>query len=221
MIKLVIFDNNGTLEDDLLNLAYGSVVKIFNIHDLLPPTLEQYRQEITAKFMDFYYSHGFSPNVGHPKYATAESLNAIRKKYYEENVHQARFRPDAVRTLVYLKSINLKTAIVSSEIKSVLTPKLYNNGLLGLLDCLRAGVYGDKAPVLLEVCKELNVISEEALYVDDTVDGTSAAKSAGLIPVGFGNGYNAPERLRTITSKIIYELSELPSLIKWLNQSGE
>ena len=43
MVKAVLFDWNGTLLDDLGLLAYGSVVKIFESHDIPSPTLEQYR----------------------------------------------------------------------------------------------------------------------------------------------------------------------------------
>ena len=91
------------------------------------------------------------------------------------------------------------------------------------LDNIRAGVYGDKAPVLLDVCRKLEVEPAESIYVDDTVDGTGAAQRAGLIAVGFGNetAYNSWERLETVTPLIIKELCELLPLVKSFNNLAD
>ena len=69
------------------------------------------------------------------------------------------------------------------------------------------------------MCKTLDVDPSNAIYIDDTVDGTSAAKSAGLISVGFGNktGYNSEDRLSSAASFIIHELSELLELVERLD----
>jgi len=208
MIRAILLDWNQTILGDEL-VAYGSVVTIFKEHGIEPPSISQYLNEITSNWMDFYFKYGFSKDTN-PDY-----LNTIRKRYYEEHDNEAQIRPDARDTILGLKSLSLemRVGIVSAEIESVLLNKLDQTGLLGLLDIVRGGIRGDKSPVLLEACKELNVQPNRAIYVDDTVDGTGAAKRAGLIPIGFSNGYNSPDRLRQVTPLVINQLSELIPLI--------
>ena len=100
MVKLVIFDNNGTLENDL-DLAFGSVVEIFNRYSLKSPSLEQYRNEISARFMDFYYRHGFNKNFsGKGDKGDIDALNQIREEYG----NKIRTANNALRGLQYLIS---------------------------------------------------------------------------------------------------------------------
>lgn len=222
-IEAVIFDWNGTLYDDLRRLAYGSVVKIFNTYNISPPTLDEYRQEITAGFMKFYYKHGFIPNFSRQgEDGDAKALNAIRKKYYADNGDRGNIRSDATRTVLNLRAMGIKAGIVSAEIESSLFEKLNSSDLHRLFDSqfIKTQVWGDKGPALLEVCKKLSVNPNNAIYVDDTVDGTGSATKVGLISVGFGNqtGYNSEDRLRSVTPFIINELAELLELIPYLNQ---
>lgn len=221
-IEAVIFDWNGTLHDDLERLAYGSVVKIFETHNIPTPTLDEYRQEITASFMKFYYKHGFVPNFsGQGEDGDSKALNIIRKKYYTENVDKGNIRLDAAQTVFNLRSMGIKVGIVSAEIGSTLFDKLNSSDLYGLFDSqfVRAQVWDDKGLALLKMCQDLDVSPGNTIYVDDTIDGTGSAKKVGLIPVGFGNetGYNSEDRLRLITPFVIYELAELPQLVGLFN----
>ena len=111
-IEAVIFDWNGTLYDDLERLAYGSVVKISETYNISPPTLDEYRQEITASFMKFYYKHGFVMNFsGQGSDGDAKALNVIRKKYYTDNGDKGNIRSDATRTVVNLRSMGIKVGV--------------------------------------------------------------------------------------------------------------
>jgi len=217
-IEAVIFDWNGTLYDDLERLAYGSVVKIFETYNISPPTLDEYRQEITASFMKFYYKYGFLGNFsGQGSDGDAKALNVIRKKYYTDNGDKGNIRPDAVQTVFNLRSMGIKVGIVSAEIESSLFEKLNSSDLHRLFDSqfIKTQVWGDKGPALLEMCKKLDVSPGNTIYVDDTADGTGSAKKVGLLPVGFGNetGYNSEGRLRLVTPLIVHELSEILELI--------
>ena len=223
-IQAVIFDNNGTLLDDL-KFNFGSITEIFGRYNMTPPTLEQYRHEASAKYMDFYYNHGFKVNFsGEGIEGDAKALNLIRKEYYRKYSDGAHFRPDAIRTIKELKKNNIKVGIVSAEIEEILLGKLDKEGVRALFKpgAIKAGVYGDKTPALLEVCSVLKVRPRDALYVDDTADGTSAALRAGMIAVGFGasTGYNSEDRLRAVAPIIIYSLSQLMGVIKIINMGG-
>lgn len=225
-IEAVIFDWNGTLHDDLGGLAYRSVVEIFETYKLPPPTLDEYRQEITASFMKFYYKHGFAPNFsGQGEDGDSKALNVIRKKYYTENGDKGNIRPDATQTVFNLRSMGIKVGIVSAEIESILFEKLNSSDLHRLFDSqfVRAQIWGDKGPALLEMCKKLDVSPGNTIYVDDTVDGTGSAKKVGLLPIGFGNetGYNSEDRLRSMTSLIVHELFEILDLVHDINKARQ
>lgn len=225
-VEAVIFDWNGTIYDDLERLAYGSVVKIFNTHNISPPTLDEYRQEITSEFMKFYYKHGFVLNFsGQGQDGDAKMLNVIRRKYYTDNGDKGNIRPDAARTVFNLRTAGIKVGIVSAEIELALFEKINSSDLRRLFDnqFIRTEVWGNKGPALLEVCKKLDVNPNNSIYLDDTVDGISSAQKAGLIPVGFGSetGYNSEDRLRSVTPFIIHELSELLELVRSFDQTRE
>lgn len=115
-IEAVIFDWNGTLYDDLEGLAYRSVIKIFETYNLSPPTIDEYRQEITASFMKFYYKHGFVPNFsGQGADGDSKALNVIRKKYYTDNGDKGNIRQDATRTMLNLRAVGIKVGIERAE----------------------------------------------------------------------------------------------------------
>ena len=209
MLRAVIFDYNGTLLDDL-SVAYGSVVEIFRVYNIRPPTLDQYRQEITADFIKFYYRHGFSDQPGNPLYANAADLNVIRKAYYKQHGHLADFRPDAEGVFQELVSRNIRLAIVSAEISSVLLERLEFTGLAKYFNGnMKGSVWGDKAPALFETAQRLGVVCEDTAYVDDSLDGTGAAKRLGMTAIGMGSGYCSPERLLLVTPYVINALTEL------------
>lgn len=106
--RVVVFDFNGTLFDDL-HVAYGSVQEIFRTYGVPCPTLEQYREEITSNYMEFYYDYGI------PRATVDHELNAIRNRYYHKNGRSAQIRPDVERTMKTLFLDRIRLAIVSAE----------------------------------------------------------------------------------------------------------
>lgn len=207
--KVVIFDFNGTLIDDL-HVAYGSVKEIFKTYDIPCPRLEQYREEITADFMEFYYRYGF------PKTTTMYDLNLIKKKFYRESGNGVQIRTGVHLTLLWLLASGFNTAIVSAEITTTLHRYLVANGLQRNFDFIRAEAWGDKSKALLQAAEVFDCSPEKMMYVDDTVDGLTAARNAGVIPVAFANqtGYNSKHRLAEVTEFSIQEMVDLNNLIK-------
>lgn len=186
-LKLAIFDWNGTLLNDL-PIVYGSVKEIFSRHNLPAPTLEQYRDEITVKFMDFYYNHGF------PRDTKPEALNAIRKEYLQEHWREAELHDGAEDLLELSKSLGMHVAIVSGEMTELLEKRLQELNLHHLIDHVAGQAY-NKEEVLISTLDRFGTKAENAFYLDDTYDGLMAAKHAGLITIGFQSGYNSKERL--------------------------
>lgn len=198
--EVILWDFNGTLYDDI-NTAYGSVVKIFTTYGLAVPSLDAYRNEIGANFMEFYYNHGF------PRTTTADELNAIRRAYYKSAHDQGRFRPDVRTMLQWLLVRGYGVGIVSAEIGLTLHQLLIRNGLSRMFDYIKPEAWGDKAKYLAEAAEVFGKKPEDVVYVDDTEDGLNAAARAGLIPVAMNNAtaYNSQDRLMSATSISIKE----------------
>ncbi len=210
--RVAVFDFNGTLFDDL-HVAYGSVQEIFRTYSISYPTLEQYREEIKADYMEFYYNHGFSRTT------TGDELNVIRNRFYKINGGKAKIRPDVGKTLNDLSALNIRMAIVSAELSTNLYRQLIHWGnLQRSFDFIKAEAWGDKGKekALLQVVEVFGEDPGDIIYVDDSVDGLTSAKKVGVIPVAFANptGYNSDRRLAQVTEFSVQEIGELLDLIK-------
>jgi len=215
--KVVVFDFNGTLMDDLY-VAHGSVQEIFRTYDIPCPTLEQFREEITADFMEFYFQHGFLRPTESELKGLVDHLQMIRRSFYRDNEGNARIRPDVSRTVIWLLAMGFYVAIVSAERRTTLHRYLVKEGLQRQFDCVISGAWGNgaKEKALLEVGEIFKVYPEDMIYVDDSVDGLMAAKSVGVVPVAFTNstGYHSGHRLMKVTDININETGELKNLLK-------
>ena len=208
-VKMVIFDNNGTMFDDL-PIAYGSVGAIFRHYGLLVPTLDTYRNGIQSDFTRFYRRHGF---YAFPK-VTGDDLNVIRRAYYLEHQGEAKYYPEVGPVLAILKKLGLILAVVSSEIPATLMESLTVAQLRDYFEVIHGGAW-PKAPALQERLYQFSLMGPEAVYVDDQVDGIEAAKSLGMRTIGMvGPGaYCSPERIiaaaPTATAVNFSELTEI------------
>ena len=185
--KLAIFDWNGTILNDL-PFVFGSVCTIFDRYGVAQPTLQQFRDEIEANFMKFYYAHGI------PKEVTADDLNKIRKEYFLAHWNDVSLHDEAREALAKCGKLVSNLAVVSSELYDVLKARLKQFELEKYFSSVRAA-YGAKEKLLLETVNEFNCSPEEAFYVDDTYDGISSAKNVGMATFGTVNGYNSSRRV--------------------------
>ncbi len=199
---VIVLDWNGTLWDDLL-LNYGSVTRIFNSFGLPAPTIDEYRSEIGADFMDFYRRHGI------PETATPERLNTIRKSYLDEHHNEAKLRDGAAELINSCKLLGAAVGILSAEDHGILWEKLKVLGLTPPHVLLFAcGSSFDKTEAFWDVFAFIDGLIDwkNAVYVDDTRDGLIAAKKLAarwynsthgqvLNTIGFSGGYHSHQRV--------------------------
>lgn len=205
--KLAILDWNGTCLNDL-PVVYKSVVAIFRHYGLEPPTLEQYRREITADYMKFYHKHGIPARV------TGSDLKKIRVRVFREYWAKVKLRRDVFPLIRGLRRIKIKTTIVSAEYPSVLAERLAQFKIVSLLDCARAGAW-PKDKALREMISRFNLKPDAAFYVDDTFDGIKSAKSVGLTTFGFTKGYNSRRRIQAAKPDfVVNSLKEVLMIIE-------
>ena len=204
---MALFDWNGTLIDDV-RIVYKSVEEIFKTYGLKPPSVETYRNEIVANFMQFYSKYGI------PEYATKEDLNKIRKRVLMEYWDSAKLHDNAVATIKELKRQGLKIRIVSGEVPEILEKRLKTFGIKYLFDVVKGGAWGHKEKALSETLKEFNLNPEQAFYVDDTFDGIGAAKNTGLATFGWTKGYHSLKLIKNAKPDfIISSMNELRNII--------
>lgn len=191
-LKVFVFDNNGTGLDDL-HVAFGSVEAIFAVLGLHCPNKDQYRNEISADYMQFYWGHGV------PRDITGEQLNVIRKLYYKMRQTTVRYRSDFPDLLKACQDTDVRVGMCSAEIPDVLQGFLERAGLLKFFRprMIRGGAWPSKTPVLTSMAQDMGFEPSECAYVDDTDDGITAARAAGYFAIGFAHptGYNSAKRI--------------------------
>lgn len=217
-LDLIILDNNGTMWDDL-HVNYGMIQEIYRqyarkIEPGTPvPTVEQFREEICADFMNFYRDHGFTQELFPQKdKELGMELNVIRKAYYAEHGKAAQFRPGLAEFLQEARDWGLKTAVCSAEMEEMLKQNMTAAGLSPLLDDIHGNAFPHKEEVLARILVDLGVQPERAAYVDDTVDGLTAAKHMGMVRIAFAHetGYNSRPRLeKTNPQMVVGSFTEL------------
>lgn len=187
-MKLLILDWNGTAFNDK-RVVYRSVKTIFETYGVKPPARKQYFEEITADFMKFYWKYGI------PKTATGDDLNKIRKTYLEAHWNEAKLNKGLETLLDWCVYKLIRTAIVSAEVEEVLKKRMESFRLNIYLDRVKGSAW-NKEEAFVEILDYFGVKAEEAVYVDDTFDGITAAKNVELKTIGFTKGYNSVSRIK-------------------------
>ena len=213
MIKAVFFDFNGCLLDDR-GLTFRSVQEICRVFKTSkPPTLEDWRRSIGSNYMDFYRNAGVDPKV------TADELNVVRNDYIFSHWNDAQLRPGAESVVRRCKVKGFKAVIVSAETDRLLMRRIKEVDLEKLFD----GIYTDASPKkahLEKALRELQLLPEEIVFIEDTAEGVRAGNEVGLITVGFVNdtSYGFHDDIRAAKPKwTIAELSEIFVVINYVN----
>ncbi len=185
----VFCDWNGTLLNDLA-VVYGSVKRIFETFDLKAPPLAVYQNDISSDYMNtFYWKYGI------PKTFTAEELNKIRMRYFEERWDKPRLFPRVIETVGGLKNLGAPTHIVTSEDTEIMRRRIDQFSLARDFDIICADAK-DKRARLMSFNAQYDIALSSTVYVDDSADGIAAAKSLGMATIGILFGYQPEWRIR-------------------------
>ncbi|MBI5733153.1 HAD family hydrolase [Candidatus Jorgensenbacteria bacterium] len=221
--RALILDWNGTVLDDL-PVVYGSVIEIFRAYGLPPPSLQSYKEEITADFIQFYCGHGIPKPKNEAELNTLRTtLNQIRKHYFLKHWNEVKVRPGTRELLILAQKTGMQTAIVSAEVEEVLEKRLFDFALTDLFDRVEGNAW-DKERALVNTFDFFGLKAEETVYIDDTFDGLTAANNVGAGTIGFTDGYNTEERIRAAkpnfpngTLSKIDSMQQVIAIIKHVN----
>jgi phosphoglycolate phosphatase-like HAD superfamily hydrolase len=178
-VRLLIFDNNGTMLDDL-HLAYACSEAMFSLLRVPRQSADRFRQEGANDVSAFCLRHGVPASVTH------EELDIIRRLYYSARMDQVRPRQGLGLALDRCAEFGILAAVCSAENSAMLDDLLMRFELRHRFVAVR-GEARPKGPALSELIASLAVAPDEAAYVDDTVDGIRAAQEYGSQTIAFAH----------------------------------
>ena len=176
----VIFDLDGLLADtEIISLkVYQELLKDFGI----PFTEETYSRE--------YSGHREEENVQRflDTYDLPWNFDQTLEKVYELEarilVKGVNLKKGAKNLLAFLEREGISIALATSSVESRARMILDSNGILSLFDHLvfakdvkRSKPYPD---IFLKACRDLNVLPENCLVLEDSEAGIEAAYRAGI-----------------------------------------
>ena len=176
----VIFDLDGLLADtEIISLkVYQELLKDFGI----PFTEETYSRE--------YSGHREEENVQRflDTYDLPWNFDQTLEKVYELEarilVKGVNLKKGAKNLLAFLQREGIPIALATSSVESRARMILDSNGILALFDHLvfakdvkRSKPYPD---IFLKACRDLNVLPENCLVLEDSEAGIEAAYRAGI-----------------------------------------
>lgn len=218
MIKLVVFDWNGTLFDDtkiVLEAVNASEVKVLGIP---PISLELYRETYDAPLHRFYENLGISRETFDAKSA---EIAAKFHPIYEPLAAHARTRPGTKKTLRHLKKLGISCVILSNHTVEGIYLQLSRLKLTELFDAVLANGgteemhHTSKQHRLEHYLNEHNISPAEAIIVGDTVEEIRIGHNLGLNIVSITGGNNSEIRLKNAQpNAIIHNVTELIDIME-------
>lgn len=216
MIKAVVFDMDGVIFDS---------EKLYRKHWM-----------ITAKEYGIPKAE-MAELCNHIAGATREHNERLMKDHFGEDFDYGTFRAktmdrmDAeiardgldmkagVRELfAYLKENGYRIALATSTIKERASRNLQRAGILDVFDAIVYGgvvANGKPAPdIYQKACADLGVLPEEAIGIEDSINGVKSSFAAGLYTIMVIDLIEPTEEIRPLADQIYHSLFEVIELLQ-------
>jgi phosphoglycolate phosphatase len=203
--KLVIFDWDGTLLDSI-GLITNCIKKVAKELKVPIPSNENVRNFIGYN-VDTHLLELF------PTIDKEMAVECYRRHYNGKE----RLVPGAVKTLKLLKQQGAILAIATNNNHLCLNKSLQYHRLSQLFSVVRTtddGYIKPQAEMALTIIKELNMQSQYALMVGDSVNDMLLARNAGIAAIAVTYGLNSKKDLLNY-SPIAY-INKLEQLLKFI-----
>ena len=216
MIKLCIFDMDGTLVNTIDTIAHfgNTALKKFGL-DSIP--VDEYKLMvgngsdvlIQRMLKRLGADEGLQKAV-HPYYVDI----------YDKDFMYLTAPYDGITDMLgKVKECGAKTAILSNKDDSTakkVSDELFEKGLVDLCLGARPGVALKPDPqAVFEIIEKFGVEKDECLYIGDTATDIKTAKNAGLYSIGVLWGFRDEEELRTAGADVIIsDPAEIVEIVK-------
>ncbi len=216
MIKIVVFDWNGTLFSDTAALLVGVNARL-NYLGHRPITLKTYREIFEIPAVNTYKKLGLDSELLD---RTAKEHSKAFHEAYEERAAKVRTRSGARELLDYLSKANISTIILSNHNVKAISFQLerlkldtYFDTILANTDLWSAHFKGKKDR-LFEYLKTASYKPQEVLIIGDTEEETRIGKEIGIHTVGITGGSSSEKRLKAAHPDVlIHKLRDLIDVI--------
>src|ERR1700674_1697581 len=190
MIRAVIFDFDGLILDTE-EPVYRSWLEVYEAHGETLP-FERWVKIIGSTTANFHPQEHLEKRLGRP---LSQGVIDGRIRRRTELILAQQLLPGILQHIDAARALGLKLGVASSSTRDWVSGHLDRLGILGRFDCVRCrdDVPNAKpAPDLyLAVLDCLGVSASEAIAIEDSPNGVSAAKSAGLRCVAVPNAITA------------------------------
>ena len=193
--KAVIFDLDGTLVNSIEDIAdaMNTVLQNYNypIHDY-----ETYKGFVGSGIKSLVIKA--LPKNQQNEAQISNCFDAMMAVYSKQCTNKTKPYDGVIELLEQLKSRPLKLSVLSNK-ADLLTKKItlalfpnYFEPILGL----KLEAHKKPNPIIaLEICKALDVLPEETIYVGDTSIDIQTAINANMLPVGVSWGFRDKNEL--------------------------
>lgn len=219
MIKLVVFDLDGTLVDSVSDLA-DSVNAVLEEYGFPTHETEKYYRFVgdgTMKLVE----RALPSDVSDKELAEKIHLD-FAKRYSEHCLDKTAPYEGIATALERLKACGIKTAVASNK-TDAFAKKIVSELFVGHSFCKvlgsREGVMKKPSPqILLEIIKNEGVTAEQTLYVGDSDVDVMTGHNAGVKVCGCAWGFRGEkELLNEGCDYLAYKPADLPEIIFGIN----
>ena len=214
MIKLVIFDVDGTLVDSETVYVKAALKNLEVNHYNIPMSaimgIIGQNRVAGRKLIESTQDDSFN----YDKYI--KDFEKIRNQILENEPYK--LKKGALNILNYCKKHNIKTAIATSTARDKQTKVLTKLGIIDYFDYM---VFGDEiknskpAPdIYLKVYEHYNIDKDEMIIYEDSKNGILSAHNAGIRVVYIKDIVDVEEEVTSLCYKQVKDLDEGIELLK-------
>ncbi len=190
MIRALIFDFDGLILDTE-GPIYRSWVEVYEEHGVTLP-FELWVKTVGSSNQAFHPQHHLEERIGRPL-PQAVLDRRIERRF--ELVLAQNLPPGVADHVMAARALGLKVGIASSSSMNWVTGHLERLGILDCFDCIKSRDDVDQVKpepdLYLAVLECLGVAAAEAMAIEDSPNGITAAKRAGLRCVAVPNPITA------------------------------
>lgn len=216
--KLVVFDWNGTLIDDV-DLVQGAANVILKHFGRAPVGLARFQECFDAPIARFYENLGF---LAHELGEVLERTQDIFHDYYEERAIAAPLRDGAAQLLQSVKRTPGMTIILSNHIQEPIRLQLGRFGVEKHIDHVLAYEsratqfkHETKGQKLKRFMEENKVAPGNAVIIGDTPEEAHIAHEYGMTGILITGGYASEDRLRAARPHhLVHDFAELHAVLR-------
>lgn len=219
MIKLVVFDWNGTLFSDATAAVHGANarMKLLNLPEISP---EQYRDAFEIPAVNTYTNLGVELELLQKH---SLELSKAFHKAYETKAKTVRTRTGARELLKYLENQNIAKIIFSNHTIDGINFQLIRLKIANYFDTVLANEdifvshHQGKKHRLETYLKNQKYLPSEVIIIGDSPEEATIGKDLGLKTIAITGGFCSTKRLKAAKPDVlVHSLHEIIQIIEEL-----